>query len=84
MMLLALYHSERYDCKILVLKSNSFLEVQLDYELKTYLKEVEFTVCHFTNPEKQIYSLIVIVDEADEYVAKNAAVFKANGSLKRL
>jgi hypothetical protein len=49
-----------------VLTSSSFLQAQLDSELKPYLKGADYTICYFTIPAKQHNYLIGIVDEADE------------------
>ena len=71
--LLVLYFSECCNNSILVLTTSSFLEAQLDSELQSYLKGVDYNVCHFSVPIKYDDNLMVIVDEADEYVARNAA-----------
>jgi len=46
-----------------------------------YVKELRFNVFHFTTPIKEEKELIIIVDEADEFIAKNAVKFRDNGSL---
>ena len=50
-------------------------------EMTPYLKGTKFSVCHFSSPTKERQDLVIIVDEADEYVSKNAVKFRDDGSL---
>jgi len=64
-----------------MLTTSRLLEDQLEFEIGPYLKVRKFRVCHFSALVREEKDLIVIVDKADEYVAKNAVVFKDDGSL---
>lgn len=48
------------------------------------MRNLDYSVCHFSTPPADDPNLIVIVDEADEYVSKNACIFRADGQLDGL
>jgi hypothetical protein len=46
--LLAFFFNERCNYSILVVITSSFLDAQLDSELKSYLKGMDYWICYFT------------------------------------
>ena len=69
--------------KVIVLTSNPLLENQLDIQIRPYLKDRAVIICTSTVPPEDSNSCVVIVDEADDWVAKNAVAFR-NGKLAGL